>query len=163
MDKTLSVYRLHGRSLRACSPSPEKTKESTVREEELKGGKRIDWLMAMDVGMSLNAAIRLPTSSLRLPEEGLVKHSLLSSSQTSLSPKQMRRNQRLLVVEAKKRGMQARQFQRPPLPPPLPKIEDDGNPRFVIFIRMSNVSALHFFYFDSVLLCPVWLLRNLRL
>lgn len=101
--------------------------------------------MAMDVGMSLNAAnaaIRLPSSNLRLPEEGLVKHSLLSS-QTTLNPKQRRRNQRLLVVEAKgKRGMQARQFQRPPLPPPLPKIEDDGNPRFVVFIRMSNVSAL---------------------
>ncbi|KAK6930887.1 Protein HHL1-like [Dillenia turbinata] len=34
--------------------------------------------------------------------------------------------------------MQARQFQRPPAPV-LPKIEDDGNPRFVIFIRMANV------------------------
>lgn len=45
----------------------------------------------------------------------------------------------MLVVEAKgKKGMAARQFQRSP-PPPLPKIEDDGNPRFVIFIRMANV------------------------
>lgn len=44
-----------------------------------------------------------------------------------------------MVVEAKgKRGMQSRQFQRPP-PPPLPKIEDDGNPKFVIFIRTANV------------------------
>ncbi|KNA10054.1 hypothetical protein SOVF_147830 [Spinacia oleracea] len=34
--------------------------------------------------------------------------------------------------------MTERQFKRPP-PPPLPKIEDDGNPRFVIFIRMANV------------------------
>ncbi|KAK1381566.1 putative Oligopeptidase [Heracleum sosnowskyi] len=34
--------------------------------------------------------------------------------------------------------MQARQFQRPPLPA-MPKMEEDGNPRFVIFIRMANV------------------------
>ena len=34
--------------------------------------------------------------------------------------------------------MSGRSFQRPPVPP-LPKIEDDGNPRFVIFIRTSNV------------------------
>ncbi|KAG6585196.1 Protein HHL1, chloroplastic, partial [Cucurbita argyrosperma subsp. sororia] len=34
--------------------------------------------------------------------------------------------------------MQARRFQRA-APPPLPKIEDDGNPKFVIFIRMANV------------------------
>lgn len=47
----------------------------------------------------------------------------------------------MLVVEAKgKKGMAARQYQRSP-PPPLPKIEDDGNPRFVIFIRMANVSS----------------------
>lgn len=46
-----------------------------------------------------------------------------------------------MVIEAKgKRGMQARQFQRPM--PALPKIEDDGNPRFVIFIRMANVSII---------------------
>ncbi|XWS34649.1 hypothetical protein CRYUN_Cryun21dG0055800 [Craigia yunnanensis] len=46
----------------------------------------------------------------------------------------------MLVIEAKgRKGMAARQFQRPPLPP-LPKIEDDGNPRFVIFIRMANVN-----------------------
>lgn len=45
-----------------------------------------------------------------------------------------------MVVEAKgKKGMQQRQFQRPP-PPALPKLEDDGNPKFVIFIRTSNVS-----------------------
>lgn len=44
-----------------------------------------------------------------------------------------------MVIQAKgKRGMQqSRQYQRPL--PPLPKIEEDGNPRFVIFIRMANV------------------------
>ncbi|OAY86012.1 Protein HHL1, chloroplastic [Ananas comosus] len=43
------------------------------------------------------------------------------------------------VVEAKgKKGMIPRQLRRPP-PPPLPKIEDDGNPRFVVFIRTANV------------------------
>jgi len=45
----------------------------------------------------------------------------------------------VFVVEAKgKKGMMSRQFQRS-APPPLPKIEDDGNPKFVIFIRMANV------------------------
>ncbi|XP_020591932.1 protein HHL1, chloroplastic isoform X2 [Phalaenopsis equestris] len=50
------------------------------------------------------------------------------------------RKRQLMTVEAKgKRGaMAARQFQRAP-PPPLPKIEDDGNPKFVIFIRTANV------------------------
>ncbi|KAK6922341.1 Protein HHL1-like [Dillenia turbinata] len=86
--------------------------------------------------MSLNAVIRLPLSNCRGQEEGLVKHSL--SSRTN--QKNQHRNQRHgLVIEAKgKKGMQARQFQRPPAPV-LPKIEDDGNPRFVIFIRMANV------------------------
>ena len=87
--------------------------------------------------MSLNAVVRLPLSSSRTLEDGLVKHSLFSTrSSQKQKPEQQRRS---LVVEAKgKKGMQARQFQRPP-PPPLPKIEDDGNPRFVIFIRMANV------------------------
>ncbi|PKA55510.1 hypothetical protein AXF42_Ash006712 [Apostasia shenzhenica] len=50
------------------------------------------------------------------------------------------RRRRLMVVEAKGKrgGMAARQFQRPS-PPPLPKIEDDGNPKFVIFIRTTNL------------------------
>ncbi|KAK8933574.1 hypothetical protein KSP39_PZI015655 [Platanthera zijinensis] len=49
------------------------------------------------------------------------------------------RRRQLMVVEAKGKrgGMAARQFQRPP--PPLPKIEEDGNPKFVIFIRTANV------------------------
>ncbi|XP_076940487.1 protein HHL1, chloroplastic-like [Bidens hawaiensis] len=93
----------------------------------------------MDVCMSLNSHTLLPTpiSSANLKptdDSNSIRHSFFSS--------QIRRKQptkRLLVaVEAKgKRGMQNRQFQRPM--PALPKIEDDGNPRFVIFIRMANV------------------------
>ncbi|KAI3426753.1 uncharacterized protein J3R85_009615, partial [Psidium guajava] len=97
----------------------------------------------MEVGMSLNAMVRLPLTSARSHDDslGLAKHSL-STSRTAHGHEPRRARRRghpSLVVEAKgKRGMQARQFQRPP-PPPLPKIEDDGNPRFVVFIRMANV------------------------
>ncbi|KAK8516690.1 hypothetical protein V6N12_049411 [Hibiscus sabdariffa] len=105
----------------------------------------------MEVGMSLNALLRLPLSSASRTHhetaDGLLKHSLFSSKTPPLRLQQpTRRRQhgvgggRTLVVEAKgKKGMAARQFQRPP-PPPLPKIEDDGNPRFVIFMRMANVN-----------------------
>ncbi|KAF3431125.1 hypothetical protein FNV43_RR25855 [Rhamnella rubrinervis] len=59
-------------------------------------------------------------------------------NQTTQKLKPQQRQQNLLVVQAKgKRGMQPRQFQRPP-PPALPKIEDDGNPHFVVSIRMAN-------------------------
>ncbi|GFP96065.1 hypothetical protein PHJA_001750600 [Phtheirospermum japonicum] len=53
---------------------------------------------------------------------------------------QLQKQHKLMVVEAKgkKGGMAARQYQRKP-PPPIPKLEDDGNPKFVIFIRMANV------------------------
>ncbi|KAK8561100.1 hypothetical protein V6N12_048175 [Hibiscus sabdariffa] len=93
--------------------------------------------------MSLNALLRLPPSRTHHePVDGLVKHSLFTSK-TAPCRLQGRRQPRgggKLVVEAKgKKGMAARQFQRAP-PPPLPKIEDDGNPRFVIFIRMANVN-----------------------
>lgn len=101
--------------------------------------------------MSLNALVRLPLSSTSTTHhheavDGLVKHSLFSSRTTTWQPQPQqrwseRRQQRggTLVVEAKgKKGMAARQFQRSP-PPPMPKIEDDGNPKFVIFIRMANV------------------------
>ncbi|KAL4638779.1 hypothetical protein ACB092_03G171300 [Castanea dentata] len=91
----------------------------------------------MEVGMSLNALVRLPLSNSRTHEDVLVKHSLFSSRTMTQKPQQ--RQKHILVVEAKgKRGMQARQFQKTP-PPSLPKIEDDGNPRFVIFIRIANV------------------------
>ncbi|XP_030527687.1 protein HHL1, chloroplastic [Rhodamnia argentea] len=97
----------------------------------------------MEAGMSLNAMVRLPLRSSRPHDDslGLAKHSLSTSRPAhGHEPRRARwRGHPSLVVEAKgKRGMQARQFQRPP-PPPLPKIEDDGNPRFVIFIRMANV------------------------
>uniref|UniRef100_A0A0E0CMX8 Protein HHL1, chloroplastic n=1 Tax=Oryza meridionalis TaxID=40149 RepID=A0A0E0CMX8_9ORYZ len=43
-----------------------------------------------------------------------------------------------LVVEARGRGWSDRRSQQQRMPQ-LPKIEDDGNPRFVIFIRTANV------------------------
>ncbi|EXB82435.1 hypothetical protein L484_027609 [Morus notabilis] len=93
----------------------------------------------MEVGMSLNAVVCLPLSKSRTLEDGLVRHSLFSTRSTQRQKQEQKRQRKTLVVEAKgKKGMQARQFQRPP-PPPMPKIEDDGNPRFVIFIRMANV------------------------
>uniref|UniRef100_A0A0D3CYQ9 Peptidase M3A/M3B catalytic domain-containing protein n=1 Tax=Brassica oleracea var. oleracea TaxID=109376 RepID=A0A0D3CYQ9_BRAOL len=91
----------------------------------------------MEVSMSLNALTRLPLKNTgRLEEFGLARHSLFTSRTPCLETAQRRR--KALVVEAKgKKGMAARQYQR--TPPPMPKIEDDGNPRFVIFIRMANV------------------------
>lgn len=92
--------------------------------------------------MSLKGHSLVPTPSIvsknlrMIDDSNLIRHSF-SSSQIQ---KKQHHNQgnRLLVVEAKgKKGMQARQFQRPM--PAMPKIEDDGNPRFVIFIRMANV------------------------
>ncbi|KAK4381963.1 protein HHL1, chloroplastic [Sesamum angolense] len=93
----------------------------------------------MEVGMSLNPLVRLPLSSNgRTHEDSLIRHSLTKTT-TAQKPYQQKRQHRLLVVEAKgKKGMAARQYQRAP-PPPLPKLEDDGNPKFVIFIRMANV------------------------
>lgn len=90
--------------------------------------------------MSLNAVVRLPLSSSRTNGDGLVRHSLFSTQTTQKLNHQLRLNGRhVLVVQAKgKKGMQSRQFQKAP-PPSLPKIEDDGNPRFVIFIRAANV------------------------
>jgi hypothetical protein len=91
--------------------------------------------------MSLNALVRLPLSNSRTNEDGLVKHSLFSSGRTTQKP--LLRQKHVLVVQAKgKKGMQARQFQKSQ-PPSLPKIEDDGNPKFVIFIRMANVCFLY--------------------
>ncbi|KAG9446297.1 hypothetical protein H6P81_012425 [Aristolochia fimbriata] len=85
----------------------------------------------MEVGMSLNALVRLPLTNSTAPQDAFFKFSTVS--------RRPQRRRLGLVVEAKgKKGMAARQFQRAP-PPPLPKIEDDGNPKFVIFIRTSNV------------------------
>ncbi|CAK9155838.1 unnamed protein product [Ilex paraguariensis] len=91
----------------------------------------------MEVAMSLNPLVQLRTSELRTHEDGLIRHSLISTRMTQ-KPRHQRPHQQMLVVEAKgKKGMAARQFQRPT--PSLPKLEDDGNPKFVIFIRMANV------------------------
>lgn len=109
-----------------------------LRQKKEKQRKNREEKTKMEVGMSLNALVRLPLSSSRSHEDVLLKHSLYSSRIATQKPPRQRQ---ALVVEAKgKRGMQPRQFQRPP-PPSLPKIEDDGNPRFVIFIRMANVSS----------------------
>ncbi|RWW17493.1 hypothetical protein BHE74_00021267 [Ensete ventricosum] len=96
----------------------------------------------MEVTMSMGSLVRLPTCNPKgalLQEDArfFLRGSPLASDKTGNKRQQRRRN--LLVVEAKgKRGMMAgRQFQRPP-PPRLPKIEDDGNPRFVVFVRTSN-------------------------
>lgn len=86
----------------------------------------------MEVGMSLAPLVRLPLSS----NSGRTLQDVFWKPNGS---SRTRQKQRLLVVEAKgKKGMQARQFQRA-AQPPLPKIEDDGNPKFVIFIRTTNV------------------------
>jgi len=88
--------------------------------------------------MSLNALTRLPLKNTgRFEEVGLARHSLFSS-RTACRETAVQQRRMVFVVEAKgKKGMAARQYQR--TPPPMPKIEDDGNPRFVIFIRMANV------------------------
>ncbi|KAG2652095.1 protein HHL1, chloroplastic-like [Panicum virgatum] len=46
---------------------------------------------------------------------------------------------RALVVEARGRSWSERQMLQQRRAPQLPKVEDDGNPRFVIFIRTANV------------------------
>ena len=89
--------------------------------------------------MWLNAVVRLP----RLNGGVLGRRSLFGSPVAVSGGIGMPRRKKVAVIEGKgKKGMMSRQYQRPP-PPPLPKIEDDGNPKFVIFIRMSNVSS-HF-------------------
>lgn len=88
--------------------------------------------------MSLNTIIRLPMNSISHKHPIIIRHSIYSFSFGPKNPKNV--SSFRFVVEAKgKRGMMTRQFQPPPVPP-LPKIEDDGNPRFVIFIRASNVA-----------------------
>lgn len=99
--------------------------------------------------MSLNALVRLPNSNTsrrhNIDEDGLMRQSLfkkIPQTPTQYYPKGGGGGG-ILVVKAKgkRSGGQSRQFQRPPLPP-MPKIEEDGNPRFVIFIRMANVFSL---------------------
>ncbi|XP_042752954.1 protein HHL1, chloroplastic isoform X2 [Lactuca sativa] len=95
----------------------------------------------MEVCMSLKAHALVPKTSINsknlrtIDDSNLIRHSFCSSQ--IQRKQQQNQGKRLMVVEAKgKKGMQARQFQRPM--PAMPKIEDDGNPRFVIFIRMAN-------------------------
>ncbi|XP_071690936.1 protein HHL1, chloroplastic-like [Rutidosis leptorrhynchoides] len=91
----------------------------------------------MEVCMSLKPHYSLPrTTTTTIDDSQLIIRHSFSSSQ--IQKKQHGKSCRLMVIEAKgKKGMQARQFQRQM--PAMPKIEDDGNPRFVIFIRMANV------------------------
>ncbi|XP_073032607.1 protein HHL1, chloroplastic-like isoform X1 [Primulina eburnea] len=94
----------------------------------------------MEAGMYLNQLVKLPLNSNggRTHEESLIKDSLFSTKR-NIAQKPCQQKKRLLLIRAKgKKGMDGRQYQRKP-PPPLPKLEDDGNPKFVIFIRMANV------------------------
>nr|XP_043636255.1 protein HHL1, chloroplastic isoform X2 [Erigeron canadensis] len=93
----------------------------------------------MEVCMSLKSHSVLLVNSKNVNDSHLVRHSFSSSSSSQqFDGKEKSKRRLMMVVEAKgKKGMQARQFQRPM--PAMPKIEDDGNPRFVIFIRMANV------------------------
>lgn len=99
----------------------------------------------MEASLSLNALVQIPggSKSRRYQEDGggLIRHSIISTSGRRGVVQKERGRGGMMVVEAKGKrsgGMQARQFQRPPLPA-MPKMEEDGNPRFVIFIRMANV------------------------
>ncbi|CAA6664172.1 unnamed protein product [Spirodela intermedia] len=85
--------------------------------------------------MSLNALVRLPLSS-----SGARRTQLDDAlmGRCVRQQQQPQRRQQTMVVEAKGKKAMPRQFQRQ-APPPLPKIEDDGNPRFVIFIRTANI------------------------
>ncbi|XP_008807203.2 protein HHL1, chloroplastic [Phoenix dactylifera] len=94
----------------------------------------------MEVAMSVRGLARLPLSNSKViaHENGVFLGSPLPLRNPT-SRRQSEKKRQLMVVEAEgKKGMMGRQFQRPP-PPALPKIEDDGNPRFVIFIRTTNV------------------------
>lgn len=98
----------------------------------------------MEVAMSLNSTIRTPLSSSPSSswkgDRGLLGDSLAAERRRLLPLQRHSRKGGLMVVEAKgKRGMMNRQFQRQQ-PPPLPKLEDDGNPKFVIFIREEAVN-----------------------
>ncbi|PIN09533.1 hypothetical protein CDL12_17881 [Handroanthus impetiginosus] len=94
----------------------------------------------MEVGMSLNPLVRLPLSSNgRTHDDSFIRYSLFSTRTTTAQRPYRQKRPKFMVVEAKsKKGMAAKQYQRG-APPPLPKLEDDGNPKFVIFIRMANV------------------------
>lgn len=87
--------------------------------------------------MSLNALVRLPLSSSGSRRTQL--DDVLLGYHCHRYAQQQQKGRQFMVVEGKGKKAIPRQFQRQ-APPPLPKIEDDGNPRFVIFIRTANVS-----------------------
>jgi len=91
--------------------------------------------------MSLNALINPPLSS-SSSSSRFNNDSLFSiPRQFPITQRQHQHHHRhVLVVEA--RNHMAKKLsskKRSPSPPPLPKIEDDGNPKFVVFIRMANL------------------------
>ncbi|KAL5075888.1 hypothetical protein RYX36_014872 [Vicia faba] len=89
----------------------------------------------MELGMSLNTLLRPPLST---SSSSSFNHSLFSIPK-QFPTKTQHHHHHVLVVEAKgKKGMMYRQYQRR-TPAPLPKIEDDGNPKFVVFIRSADV------------------------
>ncbi|RAL42955.1 hypothetical protein DM860_009737 [Cuscuta australis] len=93
----------------------------------------------MEVAISLNPLSRPPPR--RIPVDGATYSSLICSGKTAAAAARKRqRGGCLLVIEAKgKKGMAPRPYQRMSPPPPLPQLEDDGNPKFVIFIRMASI------------------------
>ncbi|EFH63398.1 F12A21.16 [Arabidopsis lyrata subsp. lyrata] len=119
-------------------PSTEAFIDSRTNFNKVRIYEIIIFFLKPKMSMSLNALTRLPLKNTgRFEEVGLVRQSLFSS-RTACRETAVQQRRMVFVVEAKgKKGMAARQYQR--TPPPMPKIEDDGNPRFVIFIRMANV------------------------
>ncbi|WVZ74724.1 hypothetical protein U9M48_022876 [Paspalum notatum var. saurae] len=84
------------------------------------------------------ARIRRPMSSVDVVDV-VGGRSILRAAPRRQQPAPARR---ALVVEARGgRSWSERQMQQQRRMPQLPKIEDDGNPRFVIFIRTANVRA----------------------
>ncbi|KAL9271477.1 HHL1, chloroplastic-like protein [Drosera capensis] len=102
---------------------------------------------AMGVSLQLNPAAvarRLPLKSINC---GLHDEMIIGGGGKSLEGGMWRRSRGLkaaglLVVEAKGKRppMRQQRWQMPqrPAPPPLPKLEDDGNPKFVIFVRPAE-------------------------
>ncbi|KAL1808202.1 protein HHL1, chloroplastic-like [Daucus carota subsp. sativus] len=103
----------------------------------------------METSLSLNALIRIPNSkscsssllATRNEENGLIRCSFIVTRMRVLKNQGEGQRGGVMVAKAKKNksgGMQSRRSKRPTLPS-MPKIEEDDNPRFVIFIRMANV------------------------
>ncbi|KAL8121321.1 protein HHL1, chloroplastic-like isoform X2 [Apium graveolens] len=97
----------------------------------------------MEASLCLNAVFRVANSKCCSNEENrLMRHSLICTRMGYANNQKQKQGKRVkMVVKAKGKksgGMQSRQNKRPSLPS-MPKIEEDGNPRFVIFIRNANV------------------------